>query len=153
MDGKAKLWDVVNHECLVTYSGHSSSLRDVSFAPDGCRFATWSYDKTVRVWDTETGVVIQTYVNNAVPYCLRFHPEEPNELIVGCLTKTITQYNTSSPKVIQNYEEHLGAVNSLCFVDNNTKFVSAGDDKKLYIWEFGIPVVLKAISEPSLDAI
>ena len=39
---------------------------------------------------------------------------------------------------------------TLTFVDNNRRFVSTSDDKKIYIWEWGNPVVMKHISEPDM---
>jgi pre-mRNA-processing factor 17 len=53
----------------------------------------------------------------------------------------------------QTYDEHLGPVNSVVFVDNNKKFVSTSDDKKVFLWEFGIPVVVKHVSDPEQLAI
>ena len=51
------------------------------------------------------------------------------------------------------YAEHLGSINSITFIDNCRKFVSTADDKKIFIWEFGVPVVLTHISEPEMKAI
>ena len=51
------------------------------------------------------------------------------------------------------YDEHLSCVNTVTFVDNNTKFVSSSDDKKLFLWEFGVPVVLRHISEPDMHSV
>jgi pre-mRNA-processing factor 17 len=38
-------------------------------------------------------------------------------------------------------------------MDNNRRFVSTADDKKIYVWEFGIPVVIKHVSEPDMHSI
>ncbi len=40
-------------------SGHADSVRLVAFSPNGKILASSAYDKTVRIWDTETGKTIQ----------------------------------------------------------------------------------------------
>lgn len=41
----------------------------------------------------------------------------------------------------------MGVVNIIMFVDNNRRFVILSDDKFFCVWEFGISVVIKYISE------
>lgn len=55
--------------------------------------------------------------------------------------------------VVQEYNYHLGAVNSVTFVDENRRFVTTSDDKTIRVWEFGIPVQVKYIADPSMHAI
>lgn len=42
--------------CLCTLSGHTDLVPDVVFSPNGAFLASASQDKTVRVWDTATGI-------------------------------------------------------------------------------------------------
>jgi WD40 repeat protein len=39
--------------------GHSGTVTSVAFSPDGKRVVSQSWDNTVRVWDAETGTVLQ----------------------------------------------------------------------------------------------
>lgn len=52
----------------------------------------------------------------------------------------------------QEYDQHLGAVNTITFVDDNRRFVTTSDDKTLRAWEFDIPVVIKYIAEPHMHS-
>ncbi len=52
-----------------------SSVYDVCFSPDGKRVATASGDKTVRIWDAQTGdeLLILDHPNQV--FCVQFSPD------------------------------------------------------------------------------
>ena len=157
-DNKIKIWDVLSHKkCLRTYLGHSEGVRDICFSNDGTKFLSSSFDKNIILWDTETGEVLNTYQLKNIPLCIKFNPdiEQNNEFIVGTnLTKIINfDINEKTNKPIQIYDEHLGSINSITFIDNARKFISTSDDKKIFVWEYGIPNAVKHISDPTMYAI
>lgn len=54
---------------------------------------------------------------------------------------------------MQQYDDHMGSINTINFIEHGKRFVSSADDKKVYLWEFGIPVVAKYITEPDMHSI
>ncbi|CAN0924014.1 Pre-mRNA-processing factor 17 [Linum grandiflorum] len=155
MDTKVKIWDVFNSgKCMRTYMGHSKAVRDICFTNDGTKFLSAGYDKNIKYWDTETGQVISTFSTGKLPYVVKLNPDDDkqNILLAGMSDKKIVQWDMNSGQITQEYDQHLGAVNTITFVDNNRRFVTSSDDKSLRVWEFGIPVVIKYISEPHMHS-
>ena len=153
MDTKVKIWDVhTSKKCMRTYQGHAAAVRDICFAADGARFVSCSYDRYLKLWDTETGECISAFTNKKLPYCAKIHPEQPHVLMAGCSNKHIVQYDMRSGKVEQVYDQHLAAVNTLTWCEENRRFATTADDKRMLIWEFGIPVPIKHIADPTLHS-
>ncbi|KAL9010450.1 MAG: hypothetical protein Q9173_004619 [Seirophora scorigena] len=153
-DTKVKLWDVYHSRSLLrTYSGHTKSVTDTTFSPTGTHFLTGSYDRHMKLWDTETGACISRFQTSskAVPHVLRFHPStDTHEFLVGTSDKKIVQFDSRSGEMTQEYDHHLQAVNTITFCDENRRFITTSDDRSLRAWEYNIPVPIKYIAEPHL---
>ena len=52
----------------------------------------------------------------------------------------------------QEYDQHLGPVNTIQFIDNNSKFVTTGDDKTVRVWEWDIPFAIKYMADPGMHS-
>lgn len=62
------------------------------------------------------------------------------------------KYDMNSGEITQEYDQHLGPVNTITFVDENRRFVTTSDDKTIRAWDFDIPVVIKYIAEPYMHS-
>ncbi|KAL9095930.1 MAG: hypothetical protein Q9165_001928 [Trypethelium subeluteriae] len=150
-DSKVKIWDVYHQrELLRTYSGHNKLVSDIDFNSDGRQFLSASYDRQMKLWDTEYGKCLNKFTTGKTPHVLRFNPDPSlnHEFIAGMSDKKIVQFDTRSGELVQEYDHHLGAINTLTFCDDNRRFISTSDDKSLRAWEYGIPVPIKFIAEP-----
>lgn len=65
---------------------------------------------------------------------------------------TFKQYDMNSGEITQEYDQHLGPVNTITFVDENRRFVTTSDDKTIRAWDYDIPVVIKYIAEPHMHS-
>ncbi|KAL1494467.1 hypothetical protein ABEB36_010063 [Hypothenemus hampei] len=155
MDCKIKLWEVYNERrCVRTYYGHRQAVRDINFNNNGNHFLSAGYDRYIKLWDTETGRVISRFTSRKVPYCVKFNPDYNKQhlFVAGTSDKKIICWDTRSGDIVQEYDRHLGAVNTITFVDENRRFVTTSDDKSLRVWEWDIPVDMKYIADPTMHS-
>ncbi|GAB6032820.1 pre-mRNA-processing factor 17 [Chamberlinius hualienensis] len=155
MDCKVKLWEVYNERrCIRSYIGHRQAVRDICFNNTGTQFLSAGYDRYIKLWDTERGDCIQRFTSRKVPYCVKFNPDDDkqNLFVAGTSDKKILCWDIRSGEIVQEYDRHLGAVNTITFVDENRRFVTTSDDKSMRVWEWDIPVDMKYIADPSMQS-
>jgi pre-mRNA-processing factor 17 len=141
-DTTVKIWDVYHQkELLRTYSGHTKALSDISFNPSGTQFLSASYDRMIKLWDTETGQCVNRFTTGKTPHVIRFNPshEHSNEFLAGMSDKKIIQFDVRTREIVQEYDHHLAAINTITFVDENRRFMTTSDDKSLRAWYYKIP--------------
>eukprot|EP00035_Acanthoeca_spectabilis_P038345 m.52397 g.52397 ORF g.52397 m.52397 type:complete len:558 (-) comp9098_c0_seq3:1403-3076(-) len=154
-DNNVKLWEVYGKRRLLrTFHGHTAGVRDIAFNNDGSRYLSAGYDKMVRLWDTETGACIRKFTNKKIPHCVKFHPDQDKQhlFVSGTQDKKILCYDVNSGDVVQEYDRHLGAVNSITFVEEGRRMVTTSDDKSIRVWEWDIPVDMKYIADPGMHS-
>lgn len=147
-DHQINLYDTFhNRPLLRKYFGHSRPVKDVTFAQLGQAFVSCGYDRAVNVWDTETGQLLYHLKVGSNPNCVAFHLQ--NEVIVGLANSKIQHYDIRQPvtQLVQTYDHHLDSVNSVHVVDNNSKIVSTSDDRSIRVWDLGINIPIKTISD------
>lgn len=152
-DTKIKLWDCYHQrELLRTFSGHTKSVTDTTFNPSGTQFLSASFDRQMKLWDTEYGKCLGRFTTGKIPHVIKFNPAAPAEFVAGMSDKKIVQFDTRSGALVQEYDHHLGPVNTITFVDEDRRFITTSDDKSLRAWEYNIPVPIKFVAEPYMYA-
>ncbi|KAL1441519.1 hypothetical protein MTO96_008486 [Rhipicephalus appendiculatus] len=126
---------------LLQHGLQSQVVGDIAFDNKGERFLSAGYDRYVKLWDTETGNCIARFTNRKVAYCVKFNPDndKQNLFVAGTSDKKIVCWDVRTKEIVQEYDRHLGAVNTITFVDDNRRFVSTSDDKSMRVWEWDIP--------------
>ncbi|XP_014262508.1 pre-mRNA-processing factor 17 [Cimex lectularius] len=155
MDCRIKIWEVYKERrCVRSYYGHRQAVRDICFNNRGTKFISAAYDRFIKLWDTETGHCLSRFTSRKIPYCVKFHPDDDkqNLFVAGTSDKKIICWDLRSGDIVQEYDRHLGAVNSITFVDENRRFVTTSDDKSLRVWEWDIPVDMKYIADPTMHS-
>jgi len=146
-DNAIRLWDVYHdRELLRSFDGHSKAITDISFNTDGTQFVSGSFDRWIKLWNTETGQCQGRFTTGKTPHCLVFNPspENSHEFLVGLSDNRILQYDSrSGDEPVQEYNHHLAAINTITFVEGGQRFLTTSDDRSLRAWEYHIPVPIK----------
>jgi centriolar protein POC1 len=80
--------------------------------------ASGADDRTVALWDVITGSKIVDFHDHAgMVSCVKFHPD--GSCLASCSTdKKIKIFDCRSQKLLQHYDAHNEAVNSVAFHSN-----------------------------------
>lgn len=77
-DGTMGIWEVKSRPQFSALHGqrcHREQVISVDVTLDGRRIASGSFDKTVKIWDTETGHNIRTFEHGFCPSLVAFSPD------------------------------------------------------------------------------
>jgi WD40 repeat protein len=115
--------------------GHASTVFSVMFSPDGTRMASGSEDRTVRIWDTQTGgqlALLQGH-NHAV-WFVGFSPDGTH-ILSGSFDKTVRIWDTQTGKQLALLDGHTSAVRCAVCSPDGTRIASGSEDKTVRIWD------------------
>lgn len=120
-------------------TGHGQCVQDVVASCDG-RFAlSGSWDKTIRLWDLNTGQTIRRFVKHTSDVNSVAFSADNRQIVSGSRDKTIRLWNTLAEcKYTIETDQHTDWVSAVRFspVGNSTNpmIVSCGWDKIVKVW-------------------
>ena len=119
---------------LKTLEGHSSYVSSVAYSPDGTKIISGSGDKTIKIWDANTGQCLQTLEGHSERvYSVAYSPDG-TKIISGSLDNTVKIWGANTGKCFQTLEGHSDWVLSVVYSPDGTKIISGSADKTIKIW-------------------
>jgi centriolar protein POC1 len=137
-DNNIKIYDLNDYSLVKTLVGHTMPVFSVQYSPDGTFLFSGGRDAQIKVWDALTYNLIQNipahlFAVNSIAY----HPFRPY-FATASMDKTIKIWEAESLKLSKTisrekgYDSHILSVNKIAW--DGDMLISAGDDKKIIIW-------------------
>jgi FKBP-type peptidyl-prolyl cis-trans isomerase/cold shock CspA family protein len=121
-------------ETTLTLKGHSDAVFSVSFSPDGKRIVSGSADKTLKVWDAQTGrETLKLNGHLAIVLSVSFSPDG-KRIVSGSLDKTVKVWDAQTGQETLTLNGHSRAVSSVGF-SRDGKLIVSGGDSSVKVWD------------------
>lgn len=144
VDGKIRLWQVVDGKQLLTFKGHSGWVWAVAWSPDGQTLASCSDDQTVRLWDTHDGqclLAVQAHANGV--WSVAWSPDG-KLLASGGLDPTIRLWDVRGGHCIKTLYSDSSGIWSVAWSPDGKTLASSGLDPAIRLWDVHKSQCIKA---------
>ena len=127
-------------QCVKVLKGHTASVNTIAISPDGQTIVSGSDDKTVSLWNLNTGKLMFTFFGQERQVYAAAISPDGNMLVTGGFDCKITswQLNTKTflrPLLSPNSPySHLGLISALTFSRDRKILASASGDNTIKLW-------------------
>ncbi|UCH93264.1 MAG: hypothetical protein JSV88_23705 [Candidatus Aminicenantes bacterium] len=114
---------------------HSGVVTCVDVSPDGKWIISGSDDKTLKLWDVESGKEVRTFKgHNSYVNSVAFIPQG-NLILSGSIDKTMKLWDLHTGEEIRTFKGHSDTVRSVVFSPRGNVILSGSDDMTMKLWD------------------
>ncbi len=137
---------------LVVQTGHTYTVWSVAFSPNGKILASGSGDRTIKLWNVETGQEIKSLTGHSGwVYSAAFSPDGKT-LASGSSDNSIKLWNVESGQELKSLAGHSSLVSSVAFSPDGKIIASGSADKSIKLWNVETGQEIKALTGHSGSA-
>ncbi|KAJ3339231.1 hypothetical protein HDU83_007722 [Entophlyctis luteolus] len=120
--------------CLRTLEGHRAVVYSVALTQDGLQIVTASEDMSVRIWETETGRLLQVLRGHTgVAHSVGVTPDG-RRIVTGSADGTAKAWVARGGRLLRTFDVHRSVVYAVAIVADGSAIVTGSADKIARIW-------------------
>jgi len=124
----------IDLKLMRTLGAHSDKVSCVAFLPDGKKLVSGGEDRTLRIWDAQTGSLLRTMNSSTVIMAIACSADG-NLIASGNFDKTIKIWDVRAGLLLRTLKGHSGSVLSVAFSADGKKLLSGGWDNTVRVWD------------------
>ena len=127
--------------------GHGSGgVPAVAFSPNNKLLASGRCDKTIRLWDPQTGQHKATFAGHQdAVYSVAFSPDG-KKLASGGEDETIRLWDVGTGELLLTFAGHAGGVSNVMYSSDGGMLASHGWDKVIHLWDSNTGKFLRSLT-------
>ncbi|XP_053981698.1 notchless protein homolog 1 [Hylaeus volcanicus] len=120
---------------IARMTGHQQLINDVKFSPDGRMIASASFDKSIKLWESNTGKYIASLRGHVQAVYSISWSADSRLLVSGSADSTLKVWSMKTKKLCQDLPGHADEVYAVDWAPDGLRVASGGKDKVLRLWQ------------------
>jgi GTPase SAR1 family protein len=118
-----------------TLRGHTGVINQIAWSPDGGMLASGADDKTIRLWDAQTGQQLHSLTGHTNLVLSVAWSPDGGMLASGAVDGTIQLWEVQTGQQLHSLTGHTAWVRSVAWSPDGGMLASSADDRTIRLWE------------------
>lgn len=119
---------------LWEFKSHKAAITQLVFSPDGKHLASASQDKTIKLWNIEKGILIQTLSAHTEAVTALSFRSDGEVLASGSADQTIKLWNVSKGRILDTFKGHNATASVIRFSPDGRILAAGTLTNTIHLW-------------------